>query len=63
VLQHNRLRWYGPVSGKTEKDWVRKYMDYEMSLYIEVGQRQIVDKDLKDYLIKLHTVIYSKLRI
>jgi len=38
-------------------------MDYEMSLYIEVGQRQIVDKDLKDYLIKQHTVIYSKLRI
>jgi len=29
VLQHNRLRWYGPVLREDDDDWVKKYMEYE----------------------------------
>ena len=31
VLQKNRLRWYGHVLRKEDNDWVKKYIDYEVS--------------------------------
>jgi len=30
VLQQNRLRWYGHVLRKEDKDWVKKCMEYEV---------------------------------
>ena len=32
VLQHNRLQWHGHVLQKEDTDWVKKCMEYVLSL-------------------------------
>jgi len=50
VLQQNRLRWYGHVLRKEDKDWVKKCMEYEIEGARPRGRpkktwTEIVEKD------------------
>jgi len=40
VLQQNRLRWYGLVLRKEDKDWVKKCMEYEVEVARPTGRRK-----------------------